>query len=133
MAVIRLTTAVIDFFRRGCLLQGNWYGLACRIAVFKVLGKFVSAITWLIIHPYPLDKKAGLGYNKVASENPFCPLLPSWGEFALFLYERGKEGHRRNYGDTVKIHYLGKLEDGTVFDSAVNRYPLQFTLGEGIV
>jgi peptidylprolyl isomerase len=36
-------------------------------------------------------------------------------------------------GDTVTIHYTGKLEDGTVFDSSVNRDPLQFTLGEGLL
>jgi peptidylprolyl isomerase len=34
-------------------------------------------------------------------------------------------------GDTVKIHYTGKLEDGTVFDTSINRDPLQFTVGEG--
>jgi peptidylprolyl isomerase len=34
-------------------------------------------------------------------------------------------------GDTVKVHYTGKLEDGTVFDSSVERTPLEFTLGEG--
>ncbi len=36
-------------------------------------------------------------------------------------------------GDTVKVHYTGKLEDGTVFDSSVKRDPLQFTLGEGLL
>jgi len=36
-------------------------------------------------------------------------------------------------GDTVTVHYTGKLEDGTVFDSSVNRDPLQFTLGEGLL
>ena len=36
------------------------------------------------------------------------------------------------HGDTVKVHYTGKLEDGTVvFDSSENREPLQFTIGEG--
>ncbi|MDJ0601236.1 MAG: peptidylprolyl isomerase [Crocosphaera sp.] len=36
-------------------------------------------------------------------------------------------------GDTVKVNYTGKLQDGTVFDSSVNRDPLQFSLGEGQV
>ncbi|MCW3129649.1 MAG: peptidylprolyl isomerase [Methanophagales archaeon] len=34
-------------------------------------------------------------------------------------------------GDTVKVHYTGKLEDGTVFDTSADRDPLQFTIGEG--
>ena len=36
-------------------------------------------------------------------------------------------------GDTVRIHYTGKLEDGTQFDSSSGREPLQFTLGSGQV
>jgi peptidylprolyl isomerase len=36
-------------------------------------------------------------------------------------------------GDTVKIHYTGKLEDGTVFDSSEGRDPLSFTIGSGQV
>ncbi len=35
------------------------------------------------------------------------------------------------HGDTVKVHYTGKLEDGTVFDTSVDHDPLQFTIGEG--
>ncbi len=36
-------------------------------------------------------------------------------------------------GDSVKIHYTGKLEDGTKFDSSVGRDPLEFQLGSGQV
>jgi len=32
--------------------------------------------------------------------------------------------------DIVKVHYVGKLDDGTVFDSSENREPLQFKIGE---
>ena len=37
------------------------------------------------------------------------------------------------HGDTVKIHYTGKLEDGTIFDTSAKRDPLQFTIGAGQV
>lgn len=33
-------------------------------------------------------------------------------------------------GDTVRVHYTGKLSDGGTFDSSKNRDPLEFTLGE---
>jgi peptidylprolyl isomerase len=34
-------------------------------------------------------------------------------------------------GKTVRFHYTGSLADGTVFDSSVERDPLQVTLGAG--
>jgi peptidylprolyl isomerase len=36
-------------------------------------------------------------------------------------------------GDNVKVHYTGKLNDGTVFDSSDNREPLSFAVGSGQV
>jgi peptidylprolyl isomerase len=45
----------------------------------------------------------------------------------LFMSEEAKEA------DTVKVHYTGKLDDGTVFDSSRERDPIEFTLGENQV
>jgi FKBP-type peptidyl-prolyl cis-trans isomerase 2 len=36
-------------------------------------------------------------------------------------------------GDTVKVHYSGRLTDGTTFDSSAGREPLQFEVGSGMV
>lgn len=36
-------------------------------------------------------------------------------------------------GDTVNVHYHGKLTDGSTFDSSEGREPLQFTAGTGQV
>lgn len=36
-------------------------------------------------------------------------------------------------GDTVRVHYTGRLKDGTVFDTSRNREPLEITLGEEAV
>jgi FKBP-type peptidyl-prolyl cis-trans isomerase 2 len=40
---------------------------------------------------------------------------------------------RAKPGDTVRIHYTGKLEDGTVFDTSIERDPIEFTIGAGRV
>ncbi|WP_406683174.1 peptidylprolyl isomerase [Seonamhaeicola sp. MEBiC1930] len=35
--------------------------------------------------------------------------------------------------DTVKVHYTGKLTNGQVFDSSLEREPLEFQLGQGML
>lgn len=34
-------------------------------------------------------------------------------------------------GDKVSVHYIGKLADGSIFDTSVGEEPLVFTIGEG--
>jgi len=40
---------------------------------------------------------------------------------------------KANDGDTVKVHYTGKLEDGSIFDSSKKGEPLELTIGAGNV
>ncbi|HUE76363.1 MAG TPA: peptidylprolyl isomerase [Longimicrobiales bacterium] len=42
-------------------------------------------------------------------------------------------GQTAQQGDTVTVHYTGKLDTGDVFDSSRERDPLEFTVGEGQV
>lgn len=36
-------------------------------------------------------------------------------------------------GDSVKVHYTGKLSDGSIFDSSEEGGPLDFKIGDGMV
>jgi FKBP-type peptidyl-prolyl cis-trans isomerase 2 len=60
------------------------------------------------------------------------PEIPArrFREFGMLGKRENKVTQAKN-GDTVKIHYTGKLEDGTTFDSSADRDPLEFTLGKG--
>lgn len=53
----------------------------------------------------------------------------------LFYIEKVKgKGAKAAAGKTVKVHYVGTLLDGTVFDSSVERKePIEFPLGKGQV
>ena len=44
------------------------------------------------------------------------------------------EGAQAKEGNTVSVHYTGKLADGTKFDSSLDRgEPIEFPLGQGRV
>lgn len=35
--------------------------------------------------------------------------------------------------DTVRVHYTGKLKSGQIFDSSIEREPIEVTLGKGML
>lgn len=54
-------------------------------------------------------------------------------ELQIEILEEGK-GNEAGRGDTLRMHYIGTLLDGSKFDSSVDRgQPFQFTLGVGEV
>ncbi len=62
----------------------------------------------------------------------FIALIMTSIYFFTDLMKGGKVAAAKD-GDTVKLHYTGKLNDGTVFDSSVDSEPLEFTIGAGQV
>ena len=54
-------------------------------------------------------------------------------EFNIEITEEGS-GEASKEGDTLVVHYTGRLLDGTVFDSSIERGdPFEFVLGQGMV
>jgi peptidylprolyl isomerase len=62
--------------------------------------------------------------------------LSKWGSVLqfdnTFLLEIASS-EQAKYGDTVKVHYTGKLQDGSIFSTTSNIGPVQLTLGQGRV
>ena len=70
--------------------------------------------------------------NKYLKENKLNPIRTESGLY--YLQTKSGNGENPQVGTQVKVHYTGKLLDGTVFDSSISRNePIQFNLGVGQV
>ena len=70
--------------------------------------------------------------DKYLKDNCITPVVTSTG--LNYVKKSGGNGVKPQAGTMVKVHYTGKLLDGTVFDSSVTRNdPFQFVLGIGQV
>jgi peptidylprolyl isomerase len=87
------------------------------IAILIIVGLAVAAVAYVLSHRGPatgaeVATASGLKYIDVAEGTGATPKT----------------------GQTVSVHYTGKLEDGTKFDSSIDRgQPYEFRIGEGAV
>lgn len=65
-----------------------------------------------------VNEEAGKAYLEENGKRPEVVTLPSGLQYEVI--EEGK-GPKPEAGDQVKVHYTGRLIDGTVFDSSVER------------
>ncbi len=70
-------------------------------------------------------------------QNPFMPASATaaldqaaTGERLIVQDEKTGTGPVAKLGDVVVVSYVGRLKDGSVFDSSEGRTPLQFQLGD---
>jgi len=78
------------------------------------------------------SQKATAGLKAWLKKNGIRAIQAPEGYF--YMIDEAGSGPKPQPGKKVKVHYTGKLLDGTVFDSSVERgEPIEFTLGVGQV
>lgn len=69
---------------------------------------------------------------KYIAEKQITPSKSSSG--LMYIVSEPGTGEQAQAGKTVKVHYTGRLLDGTKFDSSLDRNePIEFKLGQGMV
>lgn len=73
-----------------------------------------------------------LGYRNLSDEE-IKPVYQETEELEIIVLKEG-QGKEAQNGDKIKVNYTGIFENGTKFDSSLDRNePLEFTLGRGEV
>lgn len=108
------------------------------IFIFTILVVFVVIAVWFVIQKTrEVNKATEIPAPTVASVSSPVEEQPV-GE--PIQYDNGLivqdvvvgNGKTAESGDTLSAHYVGALENGTVFDNSYNRgQPIQFVLGAG--
>lgn len=100
------------------LNRNQWIGVAVALAVLVYL--FFSGPLMNLFTPNTQNETAN---NMTTTETGFKAEDVTVGN-----------GELAQTGDTVRAHYVGKLTNGQVFDSSLDRgTPIEFTLGVGQV
>jgi peptidylprolyl isomerase len=95
--------------------------------------KHISRIS-LSIFVLVLAISLNLSTNAISKEEKMSGDIQTTPSGLQYIVIEEGTGDKPEKGKKVKVHYTGKLEDGTVFDSSVKRgVPIEFTLGVGQV
>ena len=104
------------------------------IFIFTILVVFVGIAVWFVVQKTKEVSETAISPTPTSTPEP----MPETGK--PIQYDNGLivqdivvgTGKTAANGDTLSAHYIGKLENGTVFDESYDRgQPLQFVLGAG--
>ena len=110
------------------LNQGKWINKKTRDAVNDSLQKVINGV----LEKLEAEKASALAVKKqIEAKYPNAKTTASGLMVANEVLGTGMDAI---VGKTVSVHYTGRLMDGTVFDSSVERgEPIDFKLGAGMV
>lgn len=102
-----------------------------------VAGVAIVAVGILFSRSMPENESVQKSQNNQVSNTSMTQDQPSANTVSELNIETTKEGTGDRVvksGDTISVHYTGRLTDGTKFDSSVDRgMPFTFTIGAGQV
>jgi len=102
------------------------------VVLFVVIGFFIAACGPAPNSGTSEESVAGDTSSETAAETDSDESTTADSGLEYIEIEAGT-GPQPQPGDLVRVHYTGTLEDGTEFDSSVDREPFSFTLGQGQV
>lgn len=102
-----------------------------QMEIQTFLNKFFSDLqTEQVKKQYQGNLDANKAYLETNSKKDSVVTLPSGLQYMVI--KEGK-GQRPTMNDRIKVHYTGKLIDGTIFDSSIERNePAEFVVGQVI-
>jgi len=126
--------------RDGYVIEGELYKEGSEFKIFMVVIKGIGDNMWLITFNTGLkdwERYRNVFKETIESFNIYKEMdtknLEENNKVDIIILEPGS-GEEAQDGDAVTVHYKGTLEDGSKFDSSIDRgKPFVFTLGAGQV